>query len=151
MSTPYLVTVIAARRRGRGVTTVNIKTFERDDANRRWVYHPGRRLTKKLDGTGANVDNVISAMLSQDHGRLASAGTVWSLGRDFRIPVHIANVIFDALRADKRHRVDIDDMKTVVSQLGSQISGLGQLPAEHRRRAEQALCTLILGRCTNLG
>gem|GEM_PF-5069231 len=45
------------------------------------------RLTKKLDGTSANVDDVISAMLSQNHGRLASDGpyavpapaSVWSL------------------------------------------------------------------------
>jgi hypothetical protein len=63
------------KRRDRGRKTIELKTFEYDKTNRRWVHHPGR-LTKKLDGTGANVDDVISAMLSQNHGRLASDGAV---------------------------------------------------------------------------
>jgi hypothetical protein len=69
----YLVTVTTTKRRDRGRKTIELKTFEYDEPNQRWIYHPGR-LTKKLDGTGANVDDVISAMLSQDHGRLVGNG-----------------------------------------------------------------------------
>jgi hypothetical protein len=72
--------VTTLKRRDRGRKTNELKTFEYDKTNRRWVYHPAGRLTKKLDGTGANVDDVISAMMSQNHGRLASNGAVWHIG-----------------------------------------------------------------------
>ena len=42
----YLVTVTTTKRRDRGRKTIELKTFEYDKTNRRWVYHPGR-LTKK--------------------------------------------------------------------------------------------------------
>jgi hypothetical protein len=96
----YRVTVTTTRRRDRGRKTIELKTFEYDEHNRRWIYHPGR-LTRKLDGTGANVDSVISALLSQDHGRLASSGAVWRIGTT-EVPVVVANVIFDAVRAARR-------------------------------------------------
>jgi len=38
----YLVTVTTVKRRDRGRKTIELKTFEYDKPNRRWVYHPGR-------------------------------------------------------------------------------------------------------------
>jgi hypothetical protein len=144
----YLVTVTTTKRLDRGLKTIELKTFEYDEANRRWVYHPGR-LTTKLDGTGANVDDVISAIMSQNGGRLASSGAVWRIGRA-EVPVPAANVIFDAVRNVGRHAVDIDDIKSIVSELGSRISKLGQLTAEQRRLAETALHSAIIERCSTV-
>ena|GEM_PF-4855597 len=41
--------------------------------------------------------------------------------------------ILDALRSDGRHHVDIDDINLVVSQLGSQIARILELPTLARR------------------
>jgi hypothetical protein len=41
----YLITVTTLKRRDRCHKTIELKTFEYDKANRRWVYYPGR-LTK---------------------------------------------------------------------------------------------------------
>ena len=138
----YLVTVTTTKRRDRGRKTIELKTFEYDEPNQRWIYHPGR-LTKKLDGTGANVDDVISAMLSQDHGRLVGNGAVWRIG-NAEVSVAVANVIFDAVRNAGRHEVDIDDVNRIASKLGSRIAKLRHLPAEQRQHAEAALYSLIL-------
>jgi hypothetical protein len=144
----YRVTVTTTKRLDRGRKTIELKTFEYDKANRRWIYYPGR-LTTKLDGTGANVDDVISAMMSQNHGRLASSGAVWRIGRA-EVSVPAANVIFDAVRNAGRHAVDIDDVKSIVSELGSRVSKLSQLPAEQRRLAEPALHSAIIERCSTV-
>ena len=144
----YLVTVTTTKRRDRGRKTIELKTFEYDTANRRWVYHPGR-LTTKLDGTGANVNDVISVLMSQNGGRLTSSRNAWRIGRA-TVPVLAANVIFDAVRNDGRPAVDIDDMKHIVSELGSRISKLSQLPDEQRRLAEPALHSAIIQRCSTV-
>jgi hypothetical protein len=60
-------------------------------------------------------------------------------------------VIFDALRSAERRTVDIDDLKRVVSQLGSRIKQLPALSAKERRLAEPALYTKIVQLCTTLG
>jgi len=44
------------------------------------------------------------------------------------IPTPTLIFILDALRFYRRHKVDLDDIKRVVSQLGSQISRVGELP-----------------------
>ena len=66
------------------------------------------------------------------------------------VPRRALNVILDALRSDQRPRVDLADIKTVVSQLGSQIKKIDSLDDGQRRHAEAALYTLILGRCTKV-
>ena len=88
-------------------------------------------------------------MLSQDHGRLASNGAVWPIGKA-EVPVPAANIIFDAVRNVGRHAVDIDDMKRILSQLGSEIAKLRQLPAEQRQLAEAALHSAIIKRCSTV-
>ncbi len=77
---PYQVTVTAVKRRGRGRKTIELKTFEYDKANRMWVYEPRKLKEKFYDG--ANADDFISAMLSKNHGRLVSGGTVWPIGTE---------------------------------------------------------------------
>jgi hypothetical protein len=59
-------------------------------------------------------------------------------------------VILNALRSDDRHEIDVDDLKTVLSQLGSLISQLRELDDEQRRLAEPALFAEILRRCAKL-
>lgn len=46
-------------------------------------------------------------------------------------------VVLDALRSGGRHRVDIADVKVVLSQLGSRITRLGSLPAGQRDTPKQ--------------
>lgn len=67
----------------------------------------------------------------------------WNGGIDRLETVHLADgvdiaagtmaFILDALRSDERHHVDIDDIKLVVSQLGSQIARIPELPTLARR------------------
>jgi hypothetical protein len=69
-------------------------------------------------------------------------------GVDF--PAATLTVVLDALRSGGRHEVDLGDIKTVLSQLGSRIAQLGNLGDEERRRAEPALYVEILRRCAKL-
>lgn len=144
---PYQVTVTAVKRRGRGRKTIELKTFEYDKANRMWVYEPRKLKEKFYDG--ANADDFISAMLSKNHGRLVSGGTVWPIGTA-KVPVVAANVIFNAIRNAGRVTVDIDDIKLVLSQLGSEIVKLRKLPGDQRQHAEAALYSAIIERCSTL-
>ncbi len=67
----------------------------------------------------------------------------WNGGIDRLETVHLADgvdiaagtmaFILDALRSDGRHHVDIDDINLVVSQLGSQIARIPELPTLARR------------------
>jgi|SRR6185312_1629476 len=59
-------------------------------------------------------------------------------------------VVFDALVSAERHRIDVADLKRVVSQLGSRIRQLNNLSGEQRRLAEPALYTEILARCSSM-
>lgn len=59
-------------------------------------------------------------------------------------------VILDALRSDQRHKVDLTDLKCVISQLGSRIAKLSSLSDEQRRHVEVALYSEILLCCTTL-
>lgn len=59
-------------------------------------------------------------------------------------------VILDALRSAGRNAVDRDDVKLVLSQLGSRVAQLGTLTEEQRRHAEPALHAEILRRCTTV-
>ena len=58
----------------------------------------------------------------------------------------VLSTLLDALRLDRRTKVDMADLKRVVSQLGSQIAALEKIPAGQREHAEAALCRLIHGR-----
>jgi hypothetical protein len=146
----HLVTVTKTKHRDHGGRkTIDLKTFELDEANSRWIYYPASRLTKKLDGTGANVDAVLSAMMSQDHGRLVANGTAWIID-GVEVPVTVANIIFNAVRSAGGHKVDLGGIEWVMSHLGPQIAELRRLPAEQRRHAEAALYSLIIERCNTV-
>ncbi|MCB1266444.1 MAG: hypothetical protein KDB56_18050 [Mycobacterium sp.] len=60
-------------------------------------------------------------------------------------------VILDALAGDGRHRVDVADVKRVVSQLGPRLAALADLPdGDTRHAAERAVHQQILSRCTSV-
>ncbi len=59
-------------------------------------------------------------------------------------------VVLEALRSDNRHKLDLDDLKAVLSQLGSRITALPELSDEQRQHAVPALFNLILQRCTSI-
>jgi hypothetical protein len=93
--------------------------------------------------------------ISTTHGSASSS--VNQRLRDYTT-VHLADgvdpsasalaVILNAVRSGRRREVDLHDVKVVLSQLGSRITRLEQLPADTRGHAEQALYTEILDRCT---
>ena len=59
--------------------------------------------------------------------------------------------ILDALAEDGRHRVDVADVKRVVSQLGSRLTALAGIADDQTRQAARAaLCKQIVARCTTL-
>jgi hypothetical protein len=62
----------------------------------------------------------------------------------------VLTVILDALRSDERHKLDLGDLKVVVSELGSRIAQLGSLAGLRRQHAETALHRLILERSISL-
>jgi hypothetical protein len=81
--------------------------------------------------------------------RLIDHKTV-KLAADFAVPAMILTAVLDALRSDGRPEVDLGDIKRIDSQLSSDIMQLGSLDGETRRRAEAALYTEILRRCTTI-
>lgn len=83
-------------------------------------------------------------------GRIAEHDAALHLAAGFDISPQVLCVILDALHAASRRHVDIGDVKTVVSQLGSRCAMLAQLDDETRRRAAPALCAQILARCTTV-
>ncbi|WP_373121132.1 hypothetical protein [Mycobacterium marinum] len=72
------------------------------------------------------------------------------LARNVDIPAGVLSVILDALVSQARHKIDLSDIKIIVSQLGSRIVRLDTLDAERRRLAEPALHKEILARCTKV-
>jgi hypothetical protein len=106
--------------------------------------------------TGSFVDRYAAASKQRLHSPnpepndpLGAAKTV-HLEDGFDPPASVLAFILDALHSDKRHDVDLDDIKVVVSQLGSKITKLSSLDDEQRRHAEPALYAEILRRCTTL-
>jgi hypothetical protein len=58
--------------------------------------------------------------------------------------------ILDALLSGSRHHVDLDDLKVVLSQLGSYITQFCSLAPEQHQDAEPALHAEILRRCATV-
>jgi hypothetical protein len=98
-----------------------------------WVRPPPRR---KLDAASSSARLI-------DHKSV-------DLTPGFDIPVTALTVVLDALRSDGRRKVDVGDIKLIVSQLGSRITQLGGLDDETRRYAEAALYKEILWRCITI-
>jgi hypothetical protein len=73
-----------------------------------------------------------------------------TLAQGVDIPATTLAAILDALVSKARHRIDLKDIKVIVSQLGSHIAGLYTLTGEQRRLAGWALYTEILRRCTTM-
>ena len=78
------------------------------------------------------------------------SGPTVPLAGDFPVARDQLVIVLEALRSDERHRVDVDDIKVIVSQLGWPMSQLGTLPADQLRHAEAALYKEICRRCTSM-
>jgi hypothetical protein len=59
-------------------------------------------------------------------------------------------IILDALVSAGHHQISLEDLKVVLSQLGSRITQIDTLPIDARRLAEPALYNTILARCTSV-
>lgn len=77
-------------------------------------------------------------------------GQILHLATGVDISADMLTVVLDALAGDKRPGVYLDDLKCVVSQLGSVIAKLDTLKDEQRRPAEVALYVEILRRCASV-
>jgi hypothetical protein len=75
-------------------------------------------------------------------------------------PVHLADgvdppgttlaIILEALERAERFKVDLDDLKLVLSQLGGRIAQFTSSDVKTQQYAEQPLYTEILARCTTM-
>ncbi|MGO9352184.1 MAG: hypothetical protein ACLP3C_15675 [Mycobacterium sp.] len=75
---------------------------------------------------------------------------ITDLAKGVDVPGPTLEVVFDALVSGRRHRIDLADIKRIVSQLGSRIARLDTLAADQRRLVEPALYTEILARCISM-
>ena len=78
------------------------------------------------------------------------AGETVLLCSGVQLPATMLAAILDACASAARHYIDIAEIKTIVSQLGSRITQMETLTEEDRRLAEPALYSEILRRCTNV-
>lgn len=95
-----------------------------------------------------------------EQGDDLSPGSFMSIDAESERPVRLADgvdvspqalcLILDALRSAGRHEVDVDDIKVVMSQLGSLLNRLASLDDDARRNARPALYAEIMLRCTRL-
>lgn len=109
-----------------------------DDAGPEWERVTGRVASRRAVQSATDIVNTDPL-----------APTV-ALARGVEVTAPALSVILDALAAAGRHRVDLADLKRVVSQLGARISKLPALTPEQRQHAEPALYCEIVARCTNL-
>jgi len=150
--TKYLITVSTPTRHGR----TNLHTFGKPVEEAPWMLetHASRKQFKQrrtpLSPFGvANWPPPPRRDLGTSlYGELGDKTIDLADGAD--VSPETLTVILDALRSDQRHKVDLTDLKCVVSQLGSRIAKLSSLSDEQRRHAEVALYSEILRRCTTL-
>jgi len=134
---------------------VPLRKFRRDESDGNWVVdlNTAGSITTYLergDDPDTAADKVVSAIMSQRHGRLASDGTVWRFGKT-AVPVIVMNVVLNAIRSAGLISVQLDDIKDVQTHNGSDIKKLIGLSADARKHAENALYAVILQRCSTLG
>lgn len=72
------------------------------------------------------------------------------LARGVDVPGSALAIVLDALHSDERRELDLDDVKVIVSQLGSRLTQLDSLDDSQRRHATPTLYSEILRRCTSL-
>jgi hypothetical protein len=77
-------------------------------------------------------------------------GTIVHLAPGVDVSIEMLTVVLDALHSASRNELDVEDLKVVVSQLGSLINRLDTVDEVHRRHATQALYAEILRRCTRV-
>ena len=143
----YRITVTAVKRRSSGRKTLKLRAFQWTHATGTWSVDPDyRRIMDAPGDPAARVNDAVSHVLSMRGTRLSRNRTAWRVERGFDLPIAIGSVILDAVRAYGRHEVDVDNLKVVVSQLGSYITRLGTLTAEPALYTEtlRALRTEIL-------
>lgn len=141
------VTVTGTRRNSGKLAP--LRTFTRDWVIKSWSLDTGY-LNRRLDsGDPADVDRVISALMSRRHARLGPNRDTWHLTQGVDVPIGIMSVILDALHDAGRTSVAVDDVKTVVSQLGREIGKFIGLPADSQQHARAALHKEILRRCAS--
>ncbi|WP_137147547.1 hypothetical protein [Mycolicibacterium sp. CR10] len=139
----YLVVVTKPGRRGR-----RIKQYSFVLAEDTWDEPGGphwERVTERFtaDIPGAPTRSVIclSEPLPPDTIDIAAG---------VRLKTTNLRVVLDALASDGRHSIELEDMKVILSQLGSRMTHLNTLPPEKRQHAEPALYAAILARCTSI-
>jgi hypothetical protein len=162
--TEYRVVVVAPTRHG----WRNLHTFVWDDDTERWVVALGWLAQKTFIAAGdasRSADGqfdperfkqlVDSPQFRADPRRraqrinaLTDPSSAFHLNTDAIVPMPILSLIFDVLRANERHRVNVDDIKIIESQHGSRIRGLNRLSDEDRRHAvtllHDALLSIVL-------
>jgi len=79
-----------------------------------------------------------------------TAGSTFPLAPGVDPQARVLAIILDALLSGSRHEADLDDLKVVLSQLGSYIIQCCSLPPEQRQGAGAALCSEILRRCASV-
>ncbi|MEY8013836.1 hypothetical protein [Mycobacterium servetii] len=147
-SRDYRITVTGtATRTGR---PVRLRTFLWESTSGRWTLDTAY-LNERFDsGDPTYANKVIGATLSRDHGRLALNREAWHLAEGVDVPIFLLAVILDAAREAKRRSIRVDDLKVVVSQLGSRIIKWTQLNREAQQHARAALYKEIVRRCARL-
>lgn len=136
--TRHPITVVATTRRGkRKLLSIEWAEYENHGKHGEWwlkmdwtTVRPSERFPDDAEYHGD---------LLRNEFRLAGRGEKIPIGRDVDVPLVVLRVICDALRLAGLHEVDVDDIKTVVSQCGARILTLDDLPAEQRRHAEALL------------
>jgi hypothetical protein len=98
---------------------LELRTFERNPTTGAWSVDPGYR----------RAADALAHTYSRRGARLSRNRNAWPLDTGFDLPIGIGSAIFDALRGAGRHTVDIEDVKDVVSHLGSHITRPRQLGA----------------------
>jgi hypothetical protein len=146
----YLVTVSTASRRGR----TKLHTFGKlnEAQHLRWFTetHASRKQMAQRRVPGSQLPSPWPPPPRRELGapyydELPDGPIRLADGVD--VAYEALTMILDAMMSAGRHDVDIDDIKTVVSQQGARITALPGLSDEERQLAESALHSEILESC----
>jgi hypothetical protein len=152
--TQYLITVSTTSRHGRTKLHTFGKLLEAEHLGWSVETHASRKEVAQRRIPGVALPSPWPPPPRRDIGTAyyqpLSRHATLALTENFDIPEAMLQVILDALRRGDKHEVELCDLKTVRSQLGSRIRKLDTLGTEQRRHAEAALYNEILRRCTTI-
>lgn len=144
----HRVVITEGTRHGRAKRHTFVRRFSKESGPSRWRLEPAISIKSTLheqrqsEQSGEPIRGRAEPPLK--------AGTNVTLCGGFKLPATMLVAILDACTSEALHQIDIADIKTIVSQLGSRISQIESLTPEQRRLAEPALYTEILRRCTTI-